>query len=228
MSRQVFLVLFCSVALPTDHGRDGEMVLSGTCSLVICVLLGMTWHVSPDWLGVTHTPLWLVANITYRLLSALYAIAIGILLALVMRLGTSVRRRGLEQSWIRIELYERRTRHCHGSDRWFGSAGRIAVHCCNNSPSVSISVTASHLRQVDSTAAGLGCCQAHCELCGRCFKRRGFGRHRCSGACPRPTVQARQYFQYVYQGVFIYLYLSLSLSLSLSFSLSLQPLPGIT
>ena len=79
-------------------------MLSGTCGLVICLLLGMTWHVRPDRLGVTHTSLWFIANITHRMLSALFAIAIGILLSLVMRLGTSVRRRGLEQSWIRIEL----------------------------------------------------------------------------------------------------------------------------
>ena len=76
----------------------------------------------------------------------------------------------------------------------------MAVHRFSSLPSVSAfsSVTASYLSQVDSAAVGLGCCQAHCDLCGRCFKRRGFGRHRCSGACPHPTVQARQQFQHVY------------------------------
>ena len=89
-------------------------------------------------------------------------------------------------------------RHCHRCDRWFRSAGGMAVHRCSGSPSVSASsVTVSNLGQVDLVAVGLECCQAHCDLCGRCFKRRGYGRHCCSGACPRPTVQARQQFQHV-------------------------------
>ena len=33
---------FPNVILPTDYGIDGKMVLSGTCNLVICLLLGMT------------------------------------------------------------------------------------------------------------------------------------------------------------------------------------------
>ena len=65
------LVLSCSVALPTGPGRDGKMVLSGTCGLVICLLLGLTWHVSPGWRGVARIPLWLVTSITCSLLSAL-------------------------------------------------------------------------------------------------------------------------------------------------------------
>ena len=75
----------------------------------------------------------------------------------------------------------------------------MAVHRCSSLPSfsASISITASNLSQVNMAAAGLGCCQAHCDLCGRCFKRRGFGRHRCSEACPHPTLRARQQFQHV-------------------------------
>ena len=75
----------------------------------------------------------------------------------------------------------------------------VASHCCSSSPSVaaSISVTASNPSQVNSAADGLGYCQAHCAVCGRCFKLRGFGRHRCVGACPHPTVQAREQFQHV-------------------------------
>ena len=96
------LVLSCSAALPTDPGRDGKMVLSGTCGLVICLLLGLTWHVSPGRRGVARIPLWLVTSIACRLLSALYVI--GLLLALVIELGTSVRRRGLDQSRIRRQL----------------------------------------------------------------------------------------------------------------------------
>ena len=57
---------------------------------------------SPDRLGVTRIPLWLVASIACSLLSALYVI--GLLLALVTELGTSVRQRGLDQSRIRREL----------------------------------------------------------------------------------------------------------------------------
>ena len=98
----------------------------------------------------------------------------------------------------RLVSDQKGARHCHRCDRWFQSAGGMAVHRCSSSPSVSASsVTVSNLSQVDSVALGLGCCHAHCDLCGRCFKRRGFGRHRCSGACPRPTVQARQQFQHV-------------------------------
>ena len=68
------LILSCSVALPTDPGRDGKMVLSRTCALVICLLLGLTWQVSPGRLGVTHIPLWLVSSFACSLLSALYVI----------------------------------------------------------------------------------------------------------------------------------------------------------
>ena len=63
-----------NVILPTDYGIDGKMVLSGTCGLVICLLLGMTWHVIPGRLGATHTLLWLITRLTYSLLSALFAI----------------------------------------------------------------------------------------------------------------------------------------------------------
>ena len=34
-------------------------------------------------------------------------------------------------------------------------------------------------------------------MCGHGFKCRGFGRHRCSGACTRPTVPAHQRFQHM-------------------------------
>ena len=61
---------------PTDPGRDGKMVLSGTCGLVICLLLGLTWHVSPGRLCVTRIPLWLVTSIACSLLSALYVIGL--------------------------------------------------------------------------------------------------------------------------------------------------------
>ena len=114
--------------MPTDHGRDGEMVLSGTCGLVICLLLGMTWHLNAGRLGLTYTPLWLETNITCSLLSALFAI--GLLLAPVIGLGTSVWRRELDPSQIRRELNIVIVVIVGFGEGWNG------CHCCSNSPSV--------------------------------------------------------------------------------------------
>ena len=109
----------------------------------------MTWHVRPGRLGETHTLLWLKTSLTCSLFSASFV------LALVEARGTNVRRRGLDQFWIRRELgvviiaivgFEVQV-------EWLS-----IVVVFSPSDSAPISGTVSYLSQVGSTAVGLGCC----------------------------------------------------------------------
>ena len=118
----------CWTSLQSDIRR-----LSSFHMRCICSVLGITWaqawaeHTSNAELlalwsdtktieeklaCLTHTPLWLVTNITCSLLSALFAI--GLLLAPVIGLGTKClaeRARPVSD--------QKGAQHCHYCDRWF-------------------------------------------------------------------------------------------------------------
>ena len=86
MRWQVLFVTFLQHHPAHGPGRDGKIVLSGTCCLAICLLLVLPWHVSSGRLAVSHIPLLLVMSIACSLLSALFVISL--FLTLVIGIGT--------------------------------------------------------------------------------------------------------------------------------------------
>ena len=83
-------------------------------------------------------------------------------------------------------------RQCPNCQRWFKSAGGMAVHKCRGQPQ---SVAASSPPASESVITAqrcpitsLQCCKFHCSNCGRCFKSNpGFNRHNCSRGKTRET-----------------------------------------
>ena len=144
---------FSNVIPPVDYGIDGKMVLSGTCDLLICLPLGVTWHVRPGRLGPTHTLLWLITSLTCSLFNALFAIRF-------FPRPNGRARHKCSADGARPVLDQKGTRPCNRCDRCLRSAGGMAVHLSSVFPSNSapISVTVIYLSQVGSTAVGLGCC----------------------------------------------------------------------
>ena len=138
-------------------GRVRHRTISGMHTYSMYVVrvghYSMTWHVRPGRLGATQPLLWLKTSLTCSLFSALFAIRF--VLALVVWRGTSVRRRGPDQFWIRRELSVVIVAivGCEVRVEWLS-----IVVVFSPSDSAPIGVTVSYLSQVGSTAVCLGCC----------------------------------------------------------------------
>ena len=113
----------------------------------------MTWYVRLGRLGATRTLPWLKTSLMRSLCSALFVIMF--FLALVVGQGKSVRRRGLDQFWIRrgLGVVIVAIVGCDVRVEWLS-----IVVVFSPSDSAIISVTVSYISQVGSTAVGLGCC----------------------------------------------------------------------
>ena len=87
---------------------------------------------------------------------------------------------------------QRGSRQCSSCERWFRSAGGLAVHKCPNSRMLPATSSRAPCRAAVSTIAAqatpppqrvrlaLSCCKAHCGACGRCCRStRGFQIHSC-------------------------------------------------